>query len=117
MYKPLTVAKTEDIQYSLKKMAILAKLLEYENQVELIDTKFKIPIINNFTKRIGSDLNAIRMHLSRSGRTNVVVNDSDYAEEYTGALWRILDSLCKLDLEVLIGHAEYLEEALRKIEA
>lgn len=101
-----TPTKTEDIQYSLKKLAILSQLISYEITVELMDANFKAPTINQFARRIGQDCQTIKSHL----KAFVCVNETDHAEEYVGALWRILDKLCELDLEVLQEHAVYLDK-------
>lgn len=111
--KPLTPQNTEDVQYSLKKLMILSQLFTFEYQMHLVDTKFRSPQMNQFASRVGKDTAEIKRLLSRS----VKMLETDYAEEYTGALWKIMDKLCDLELEPLIVFADYLVESLEKVEA
>ena len=111
--KPLTPAKVDDVQYSLKKMMIISQLQVYEYQMHLVDTRFKSPQLNNFASRIGKDTAEIIRCLKGSVR----MQETDYAEEYTSQLWRIMDKLCDLELEPLIVFADYLVETLEKVEA
>jgi|GEM_PF-3365129 len=103
--------KTEEVMYSLKKMAVLSELMIYEYQQYLTDTRFSCPTINNFVKRVGTDTKEIKSRL----RSLIAVKTDDHAEEYIGQLWRILDVLCRLDLDVLKEHAEYLEKVFEEI--
>lgn len=103
--KPLTTNNTEAVQYSLKKLMILSQLFNYEYQMYLVDTKFRSPQMNQFASRIGKDTAEIKRLLGGSVR----LLETDYAEEYTGALWRIMDKLCDLDLNELTEVASNLE--------
>lgn len=107
----LTTQRSEQIQYSLKKIAVLNQLMIYEYQQIIVDTDFKIPSVNNFARRIGKDCQAIKTHLNAL----VKVQDTEYAEEFTSCLWRVLDILCKLELEPLQEYAEFLDQELEKV--
>ncbi len=102
--KPLTQNNTEAVQYSLKKLMILSQLFNYEYQMYLVDTKFKSPQMNQFASRIGKDTAEIKRLLGGSVR----LQETDYAEEFTGALWSIMDKLCGYDLEELTEVANNL---------
>jgi len=107
--KPLTPANTEAVQYSLKKLMILSQLFNYEYQMYLVDTKFRSPPqMNQFASRIGKDTAEIKRLLGGSVR----IQETDYAEEYTGALWRIMDKLCDMELGGVAEIAEYLEKRM-----
>lgn len=103
--KPLTPNNTEAVQYSLKKLMILSQLFNYEYQMYLVDTKFKSPQMNQFASRIGKDTAEIKRLLGGSVR----LLETDYAEEFTGAMWAILDKLCDYDLDELNEVANNLE--------
>lgn len=111
--QPLTPSRTEEINYSLEKMAILSQLLIYEYQMYLVDTRFKSPTLNNFASRVGKDCQEIRKCL----KSSVIVRETEYADNYVGQVWRIMDKLCLLDLEPLTEYADYLTEQLQNIGA
>ncbi len=111
--KPLTTANTEPVQYSLKKLMILSQLFNYEYQMYLVDTKFRSPQMNQFASRIGKDTAEIKRLLGGSVR----LLETEYAEEFTGQLYRIFDKLCDLELEPLTIFADYLVESLEKVDA
>ncbi len=109
--KPLTQNNIEAVQYSLKKLMILSQLFNYEYQMYLVDTKFRSPQMNQFASRIGKDTAEIKRLLGGSVR----LLETDYAEEFTGVMWRIMDSLCGLELEPLQIFADYLVESLENV--
>lgn len=57
---PLTEEKLNRVKFSLKKMSILAQVLLMENQTEIVDADFRIPNMNNFSKRILSDYKQLK---------------------------------------------------------
>jgi len=86
-------------QLSLQKMALLSRMSSMENQQEIVDTNFKIPNINNFARRISQDCRAIEQHLKTSGRLIVQVANEDFYDDYSAALWEVIDALAGLPLE------------------
>lgn len=111
----LTPERLIRVQFSLQKQAILAKMLLLENQTE-IDADFRVPYINNFAKRISGDCKTILEHLHRSGRMIVKVKDNDFYEDYAGELWRVVNMLAGLDIDILQAFADNLEVEFKKIE-
>jgi hypothetical protein len=107
----LTTQRTEEVDQSLFKLAILSELFLFEHKMVLMDTAFKTPVANNFAKRIGMDAKELK---SRLGSV-IVVKQDEYAEEFIGVLWNILDTLCKLDLEPLQEFSEYVSQELEKV--
>lgn len=110
----LTIERARRIKFSLQKMAIFSQMLLLENQCEL-DVDFRIPVINNFAKRIISDSKVISEHLKKSGRIAVNVIDTDFAEDYSGEIWRVVTLLAGMDLEVIKEYANNLDTELKTI--
>lgn len=84
--QPLTPEKLNRVKFSLQKMAILVQILLMENQTEIVDADFRIPNLNNFARRILSDSKALKNNLHTSGRINVKIVDTDFAEDYSGEI-------------------------------
>jgi hypothetical protein len=79
-------------------MFILAKMLELTAANELIDLRFRKPRINQFAKRIQSDIKAVMMEL-KTGTVILKDNDGEFTEEYSAKLGEIIN----FELENLIG--------------
>lgn len=111
MSKPITITeeKLNQIQFSLQKLAIVSQILILENQQEMVDADFRIPYINNFARRIGKDCEAINEHIKNSGRLTVKVVDYDLLVDRAGQLWRVIDILAAVDMEILTAFADNLE--------
>lgn len=75
----------------------------------MVDADFRIPYINQFSRRIGKDCEAINEHIKKSGRLNVKVVDYDLLVDRAGQLWRVIDILAAVDMEVLTAFADNLE--------
>jgi hypothetical protein len=105
--------RTEQILLSLQKMAILAECLLMENCSELLGAKFGIPIINNFAKRIGKDIEAIQKHLEKSGRYGVRM--TEVTEEYSSEMWRVVTLLNGLPVENIKQFADGLQKEFELI--
>lgn len=106
----LTREKATRVAYSIQKIVIMAQVLQYEHANEL-DVDFKMPIVNNFAKRIGTDAEAIISHIKRLGR--VLPTNYEAVEEYSAAVWKILDLLIgRIPLEGLVEFYENLEKEL-----
>jgi hypothetical protein len=88
-------------------MSIMAEMLLIENQNEC-DTDFRIPMMNNFARRIGKDCTAIRQHIEKSGKIGVVGRDEDFVLEYSSEIWRVVDMLAGLDVSVIREFADNL---------
>lgn len=119
MSKPITITeeKLNRIQYSLQKLSIMAHIMLLENQQEIVDADFRIPFINQFAKRIGKDCEAINEHIKKSGRMNVRVVDYDLLVDRSGQLWRVIDMLAAVDMDVLTEFADNLENEYKAIVA
>lgn len=111
MKQPLTPERIEAAQFSLQKLAILAQALLFESGE--LDTDFKIPIINNFAKRIGQDALAIRKHLEKSGRFGV--RYTEVTEEYSSEIWRVVTLLNGLPVENIKQFADGLSREFEAI--
>jgi len=105
--QPLTPERANRVYFSLQKMSIMAQMMLIENQSEM-DVDFRIPFINNFAKRIGSDCETIRTHLEKSGRIGVVGRDDDFVLEYSSEIWRVVDMLAGLDVGAIREFADNL---------
>lgn len=115
MKQTITTDKLNRIHFSLQKLAILSKVMIFENQEEIVDADFRIPYLNNFARRIGNDCQAIQEHLKKSGKLNVKVIDNNFAEDYSGEIWRVVTLLCGLDLEIIKEVATNLEKEMEAI--
>lgn len=104
--QPLTPTKAEKVTFSLQKLIVMAQVIQYEHMTEL-DADFRIPNLNNFAKRIGSDAQAIIDHLRRSGK--MVPKDYGSVEEYSAVIWRVLDLLIGLPIEEIKEFTKNLE--------
>lgn len=111
MKQPLTPERIEAAQFSLQKLAILAQSLLFESSE--LDTDFRIPIINNFAKRIGQDALAIRKHLEKSGRFGV--RYTEVTEEYSSEIWRVVTLLNGLPVENIKQFADGLSREFEVI--
>lgn len=105
--------RTEQQLLSLQKMAILTECLIMENCSELLGTKFSVPIINNFARRIGKDAEAIRTHLEKSGRYGVRM--TEVTEEYSSEIWRVVTLLNGLPIENIKQFADGLSREFEAI--
>lgn len=110
----LTPDKAIKVKFSLQKMAILSQMLLLENQTEL-DADFRVPFINNFAKRIGQDCEAIQLHLRKSGRMVVNISDKNFSEDYSGEIWRVVNLLSGLDIELIREFANNLEKEFEEL--
>lgn len=112
--QPLTPERINRIQFSLQKLAILSHVILFENQAEL-DVNFRIPHINNFAKRIGSDCQAIQDHIGKSGRMIMNVHNNETLEEYSSEIWRVVTLLAGLDVNIIKEFADNLEKEFKEI--
>ena len=110
----LTPTKAQKVAISLQKLIILSKVLWMESANEL-DCDFKMPIINQFAKRIKSDAEAISKHLERSGYYDL--KHIDPTEEYAADIWRIIDMIAGLDPQHIKEFADNLEKEFKQIVA
>src|ERR1700761_7574405 len=94
----ITEEKAIRIAYSMQKLCILSQVMQYEHANEL-DVDFKMPIVNNFAKRIGTDAQAIIDHIKRHGK--IIPTNHDAVEEYSAVIWQILDLIIGLKVEAL----------------
>lgn len=108
--KPITTQEQAlRTQMSLQKMGLISRILIMENQTHIVDTDFKIPFINNFARRIGQDCQTIEQHLKKSGRLIIQVADESFYNEYSAALWSVIDALAGLPLDEITAVAEELQ--------
>jgi hypothetical protein len=112
--QPLTPERINRVQFSLQKLAILSYVILFENQAEL-DVNFRIPYINNFAKRIGSDCQAIQDHIGKSGRMVMSVHDNESLEEYSSEIWRVVTLLAGIDVSLIREFADNLEKEFKDI--
>ncbi len=98
--KPITTEhQALQIQLSLQRMAIMSRMLQIENQQHIVDTDFKIANINNFARRIGQDCQQIEQHLKKSGRLIIQVANEDFYDEYSAAIWSVVDLLAGMPID------------------
>lgn len=108
---PLTDQNLQRNIMCLQKLAILSQVIMFEN-LEL-DTDFKIPILNNFTKRIKSDCEAIQKHLKNTGRYGVRFNET--TDEYSSEIYRTIDLICGLDISLIKEFNDNLQKEFEVI--
>lgn len=112
----LTPERILKAQFSLQVLTILNQAMLIESVNEL-DVNFKVPHINQFAKRIGSDCKAIQQHLAKSGRMILVDTDMDYTEEYSSEIWRVVSMLAGMDIAIIKEFADSLESNLTMLTA
>lgn len=108
---PLTDQNLQRNIMCLQKLAILSQVMMFEN-LEL-DTDFKIPILNNFAKRIKSDCDAIQKHLKNTGRYGIRFNDA--TDEYSSEIYRTIDLICGLDISLIKEFNDNLQKEFEVI--
>lgn len=110
----LTANKAEKVQNSLYRLLLTSKVMLIESVNEL-DADFKMPIINNFAKRIQNDCEAINKHLARSGYYEL--SETDNVEELAGEFWRVINILSGCSIENVKEFSDYLEHKFKKLSA
>ena len=110
----LTPERTQKVYFSLQKLSIMAKVMEFEH-MQYLDADFRIPHVNNFMKRIGTDCKQIQDHLAKSGRIVVKNANQDFVDDYSGQMWRVMDLLIGLDAGAIKEFADNLEKELEAI--
>lgn len=110
----MTTKKVNRIYFSLQKLAIINQMMQIEHMTELPDADFRIPFINNFCKRIGSDCLEIKRHLEKSGKITVAGRDNDFVLDYSSEIWRVVDLLCGLEIGIIKDFADNLEAEFEK---
>jgi hypothetical protein len=108
----VTPEKAYQIVKSAQFINVCAEMIKTEYSLDLVDTRFKNPAVNQHASRIKESANAIQLHTASIIQYKNGV-DRDYTTEYSNNLWRILHALIGLDLEHLEEHADYLENALK----
>ncbi len=112
MRQELTKSKAERVADSLERLYIMAKVLHMESVNEL-DADFRMPILNNFAKRIQGDCLAISKQLDASGYFALEHNDN--TEELAGEIWRVMALLVGLDVKLVKEFADNLENEFKKM--
>ncbi len=94
----MTPEKKARIYKSVQFMAVLAEMMKIEHMSDLIDADFKNPQVNQFSKRIKADAQAIQFHLKHNDRVKIEFKDLDFIEEYASELYRVFHFFIGLPL-------------------
>lgn len=94
----MTPERANRIQRSVQYMLIMAEMIKMEHASDVIDSRFKNPMANQFANRIANDAKAIQTHLLTNDKVKVQVTDYDFVEEYAGELFRVFHFFIGLPL-------------------
>lgn len=114
MRTELTRTKAEKVSDSLYNLSLMAKMLLFES-VHQLDADFRMPIMNNYAKRIKTDAEAIMKQLDATGYFDLTY--SEVTDDYAAECWRIFNLIVGLSLENLKEFADGLEKQFENIEA
>lgn len=113
MRTQLIRTKAQKVSDSLYNLSLMAKMLLFES-VHQLDADFRMPIMNNYAKRIKTDAEAIMKQLDSTGYFDLTY--SEVTDEYAGECWRIFNLIVGLSLENLREFADGLEKRMEGVE-
>ena len=103
--------KVKDVLHSVQTISALANCIIIEHQNDLIDSRFKIPVLNQKAKRIREYSEDIKKALL----TFTVVKDEDYTNyEHSTAMHRLFKWFALLDAEQINSYMDELESLDKK---
>lgn len=106
----LSLEKQSDLLKSVHIIGVCARLIEIEYANDLIDTKFKQPLINQHSKRIKESAEQIKKALN-SPNNPFHVKSKDYMDyEYSLQLYRVIDFLTDMGLEKITEFADGMDK-------
>lgn len=85
----MTDKKIARIYKSVQFIAVMAELIKMEHLSDLVDSRFKNPVVNQFAKRIKNDANEIQFHLKKNDKVMIEFQDIDFIENYAAELCRV----------------------------
>jgi len=100
---------------SLQFILVCSQLVLTEFDMDLVDTRFKNPNLNNFAKKIKDNAEFIQLHL-RSIIKPKSGNDREYTIQYINELWRILHHFIGMDIAQLEEYADGLDQMFKEQE-
>lgn len=106
----LSLEKQADLLKSVHHIGVFARLIELEYANDLVDTKFKQPLINQHSKRIRESAEQIKKALN-SPNNPFHVKSQEYMDyDYTLQIYRVMDFLTDMGLEKITEFANELEK-------
>lgn len=110
--QPLTNERKARIFHDTQSVAILAEVIQVTHSINLVDTNFKNPAINNLASRIRKDAEAIQLHCS----SLIKFKDRSFTEDYAAEIHVITEFLFTMSIDQLREFREGVEQ-IKKMEA
>ena len=102
----LSLEKQSELLKSVHHIGVFARLIQIEFENDLVDSKFKQPIINQHAKRIKESAEQIKKALN-SPNNPFYVKSQEYMDyEYTLQLYRVFDFFTDMGLEKITEFAD-----------
>jgi DNA-directed RNA polymerase subunit F len=103
--------KVKDVLHSVQTISALANCIIIEHQNDLIDSRFKIPVLNQKAKRIREYSEDIK----KAFAAFTVIKDEEYMEyEHSSAMHRLFKWFALLDAEQINSYMDELENLDKK---